>query len=257
MTGGKMTDAISTDTPWYRRWFGEEYLDLYPHRDQDEARRAVDLLMRRVELAPEARVLDLACGAGRHLQALAGQGLAAVGLDLSEPLLLRARKRVPEAHLVRGDMRWLPLATASVDAVTSFFTSFGYFDSEEEDRRVLGEMRRVLRPGGKVLLDFLNAKSVAADLTPRDEREVDGRRVVQERRLVDEGRKVEKRIHLAPGPNGEPAQQFRERVRLYQPEELEAMMRRADLEPEERLGSYGGDPFGPDSPRVILLAVAR
>lgn len=245
-----------TGTPWYRKWFGEEYLSLYPHRDHAEARRAVALLMDRLGLSSRARVLDLACGPGRHLRALANRGLDAVGLDLSRPMLDRARVRAPGAPLVRGDMRALPFERESFDAVTSFFTSFGYFDSEEQDQRALREVRRVLRPNGKVLLDFLNSEAVATGLTPRDEREVDGRRVVQERRLVDGGRVVEKRIRLEPGPEGEPGREFLERVRLYSPEQLEGLMRAASLAPEERMGSYAGTPFTSDSPRVIIVAAA-
>lgn len=243
-------------TPWYRSWFGEEYLSLYPHRDHEEAQRAVDLLVELLELPSGARVLDLACGAGRHLKALVDHELTAIGLDLSLPLLQRAGARVPGAPLVRGDMRSLPFVAGSFDAATSFFTSFGYFESDEEDRQVLRELRRILRPGGRVLLDFLNSDAVAEDLTPRDVREVEGRRVIQERRLVDGGRMVEKRIHLAAGPGDETGQEFVERVRLYTPSELEDLMYDAGLVPESRMGSYSGDPFDRDSPRVIVVAAA-
>lgn len=153
-------------------------------------------------------------------------------------------------------VRALPFGARTFRAATSFFTSFGYFDREEEDRRVLAELRRVLRPGGQFLVGFLNAEKVRSRLSPRDEREVEGRTVLQERRLLGGGRIVEKRIRLGPGPEGEPAREFLERVRLYHPKELEAMMAAEGLRPEARMGSYGGDPFRSSSPRLIIVARA-
>ena len=71
---------------WFEHWFGEEYLELYPHRDAEEAARVAELLEARGVVRPGARVLDLACGAGRHAMALAHRGARVVGLDLSTPL---------------------------------------------------------------------------------------------------------------------------------------------------------------------------
>jgi SAM-dependent methyltransferase len=244
--------------PWFRSWFGEEYLHLYPHRDQDEADQAVALLLRQpgTRLGPGAgpgprRVLDLGCGAGRHLRALAAAGLRPVGMDLSLPLLREARNTAPGCPRVRGDMRHLPFADSSFDIVTSFFTSFGYFDSDAEDRKVLAEMNRVLEPDGRILLDFLNAEQVRATLEPRDERMVDGKLVVQLRRLVDDGRRVEKRIRIR-GKGVE--EDFVERVRLYDAAELEELLGAVGLRVEARFGDYGGGPPAAAAPREILLA---
>lgn len=239
--------------PWYRSWFGEEYLRLYPHRDREEAREAVGLLAEWAAPTPGSRVLDLACGAGRHLGFLQKEGMAAVGLDLSLPLLREARDAAGDGFLVRGDMRHLPFAGGGFQVVASFFTSFGYFEREEEDRVVLDEIGRVLAPGGHVLLDFLNADRVRGTLVPRDEEEVEGERLVQERTLRDGGRLVEKRIEIHPGTGG-PPRIFRERVRLYDPGELEALLEERDLTVVERFGDYRGTPFDGRSPRLILLA---
>lgn len=241
--------------PWYRRWFGEAYLELYPHRDEEEAGHAVQLLLDHGQLGPGASVLDLACGAGRHLRSLREHGLHALGLDLSSPLLLRAKALAPEERLVRADMRVLPFASDRFSAVTSFFTSFGYFASDDDDRQVLSEIRRVLRRGGCLLLDFLNADRVRETLTARDEREVDGRRVVQERRLVDGGRAVEKTIRIERGGGREP-ELFQERVRLYPPGELSALLIGSGLTPDRWFGDYQGRALSDSAPRVIALAHA-
>lgn len=239
---------------WFREWFGEEYLRLYPHRDADEAVRAVELLLEVSDLAAGTRVLDLACGAGRHLHPLRAAGLTATGLDLSRPLLRRAAARVGSSGLVCGDMRSLPFATGVFGAVAQFFTSFGYFATREEDRRVLGEVRRVLADGGAFLLDFLNADRVREDLVPEDTKRIEGRTVRQVRWLDDDT--VVKRIEIEDPGGGSP-EVFHERVRLYEPRELGQMLAAAGLEPRTRYGDYRGRPFRSDeSPRLLILGEA-
>lgn len=245
-------------TPWYRSWFGEGYLALYPHRDEEEAARAVTLLLSLLEGTvgvggARGRVLDLACGAGRHLRALRARGIDAQGLDLSLPLLREGGRQDPGSPRVRGDMRHLPFRTHAFQGVTSFFTSFGYFETEADDLRVLLEVRRVLAPGGWVLLDFLNAERVRATLEPRDVRRVEGRRVEQVRRLVEGGRKVEKEIRILDEATGS-EECFHERVRLYDAGELRGLMDRAGLRVVAERGDYAGAAPGVDTPRRILLA---
>lgn len=241
-------------TPWFRHWFGEEYLSLYPHRDLDEARQAVDLLLDTTGYGPGTSVLDLACGPGRHVLELTRAGLDAIGLDLSGPMLERAREHEPALRLVRGDMRILPFRDASFQVVTNFFTSFGYFLDSDDDRAVLLEVRRVLREGGCFVLDFLNADRVRENLKPREVREIEGAVVRQERRLVEEGRFVEKRITLE---TEEGTRSFVERVRLYGPEELREMLAEAALRPERTFGDYGGGDFGRGAPRFIVMGRAQ
>jgi len=239
--------------PWFRDWFGETYLDVYPHRDREEARRAVELFVDAAGLGRAGgRVLDLACGAGRHLTPLAEAGFRPIGLDLSRPLLRRAAASFG-GPLVRADMRAVPLASGSMDAVVQFFTSFGYFEDRSEDRRVLEEVRRVLRPGGTFLMDFLNAEKVRRELVPRDEKTIGGLRVRQRRWL--EGDAVVKRIEVEE-PGGEAPEIHHERVRLYRPEELEEMMEASALRVLGRAGGYDGRPFDEDAPRLLLTGEA-
>jgi SAM-dependent methyltransferase len=241
--------------PWFRDWFGDEYLALYPHRDRAEARQAVELLHAATGRTDGTRVLDLGCGAGRHLVELSRLGYHATGLDLSMPMLEAAGAAGAGAALVRGDMRQLPFGGPAFDVVTSYFTSFGYFDDEEDDLRVLREVRRVLHPGGRFLLDFLNSDHVVANLRERDRRTVDGVEVVQERRLVQGGRIVEKRIAIG-ARDGVPQREFVERVRLYRPGELVRMLEGTGLAAGSRFGGYDRSPFSRLSARFIVMARA-
>lgn len=239
---------------WFRDWFGEEYLALYPHRDEAEAVRAVDLYLNSVPPG-DVRVLDLACGAGRHVRALRRVGLQAMGLDLSIVLLREVRKIDPSLPIIRGDMRDLPFADFSFGGLTSFFTSFGYFATMQEDRAVIGQIRRILTPGGTFMLDFFNARRVRAQLVPQDVRWFGDRRVTQTRKII--GDMVIKRIVIAPMESSEPAREFEERVRLYEPEHLESMLRKQGLDTEYRYGDYSGTGFTDESERLILAGHAR
>ena len=234
-------------TEWFEQWFGEEYLRAYPHRDDDDAERLVRLLGELGVAGPGERVLDLGCGPGRHAAALARRGAHVVGLDLSLPLLSAARRRRAEP-LVRGDMRRLPFGTKAFDVVLNLFTSFGYFESDEEHGLVVREVARVLRPGGRFVLDFLNAPAVRAGLVPRDESRSGGTTVVQERRISDDGRFVTKSIHVSGI-----SRTFTERVRLYERADLERMLATSGMRLETAAGDYDGAPHGTASPRLILV----
>lgn len=245
-------DQLRTESEdeWYERWFGEEYLHLYGHRDQEEAARAVELVLDHHPRGGSGRALDLACGAGRHVLELDRRGMTAFGLDLSLPLLHRAVEQ--GLPVVRGDMRHLPFAAGSFSLVTSFFTSFAYFDDAGDDHRVLDEIRRVLEPTGTFALDFMNAERVREELSPRNEREVNGRLLVETRRLVEGGHVVEKEIDIHDRDGGAP-RVYHERVRLYEDEDLLGMFALHGFEAVERFGDYDGAPLTPDSPRVIFL----
>lgn len=247
-----MTVLSRSDPEWFRSWFGEDYLRLYPHRDQREASLAVRLYLDVVG-RPAGRLLDLACGAGRHLRELRRAGLEAVGLDLSAHLLARARRSAdPAFQLVRADMRDLPFRDRAFSAVVSFFTSFGYFASEAEDRRVAREIRRVLEPGGSYLLDYLNAARVIATLVPEETMDLDGQPVSVRRSLED--RSVVKRIRMH---HGEEPKEYQERVRLYEPAELHRLLADSGLVSTARFGDYEGGDFDPKhSGRLILLGEA-
>ena len=231
--------------------FGDDYLRVYQHRDESEARAAVDLVLSQ-QPKVVGPVLDLACGAGRHLAEFAERGLNALGLDLSMPLLQRASE---VGAVVRGDMRRLPFRGDSFTLVTSFFTSFGYFADPSDDVAVLDEVVRVLRPRGSFAFDFLNSARVRAGLPSEDDRLVDGVRVHQTRQLIGGGRFVQKTIRIHDPADRFP-RIFYERVRLYDSSELEGLLMEAGLRPEARFGDYYGAPATEEAARFIVIGTA-
>jgi ubiquinone/menaquinone biosynthesis C-methylase UbiE len=235
---------------WWESWFGEEYLELYPHRDLASARREVSFALAR--LGPEPTpLLDLACGSGLHALRFAEKGVPPVGLDYSAPLLELARARNDSLALVRGDMRLLPFRDGSFSSVVSFFTSFGYFLREADNVAVVAEIERVLTPRGRFLCDTFGRDYVIARLIPEESRVSAGREYWIRRWWNPETLRVEKEIEVRRGGSTET---FRESVRAYTAEELAGMLRQAGLAVEATWGDFDGNAWTAQSPRLILLA---
>ena len=247
-----MSGPTDDSAPWFVDAFDEAYLERYAHRDAAEAARQVALLAREGVLGPGRRLLDLCCGAGRHAPPARDLGARVVGLDLSAPLLREARRHL--GTLARGDMRRLPFADAAFDGVAQMFTAFGYFEEDDENRRVLAEVARVLGPGGRYALDLMNARREVEALVPRSTtRHDDGRVEVATRRFDPTRRRIEKEILVTDAAGG--TARRGESVRVFEPAELDAWLTEAGFDVVGRYGSDRGEPFDAGaSPRMFVIA---
>jgi SAM-dependent methyltransferase len=234
-------------TEWFERWFGKEYIALYPHRNVAEAEHMVALIEGLLGEKKVDRVLDLACGAGRHSGILANHWWT-VGLDLSEVLLRLAHSEAIPAAFVRGDMRVLPFADSAFDLVVNLFTSFGYFKDDESHLHVVHEVARVTRGGGTFVLDFLNTTQLRRTLVPYDEQKIGEMIVEQRREITEDGRYVIKRICIRGS-----GKEFIERVRLFDIGDLSGMMVTAGFRIDAVYGNYDAAPYTPESPRIIMF----
>jgi SAM-dependent methyltransferase len=243
-----MQSFKSQEADWFEEWFGDDYLRIYQHRDESEAEHAIQLISAQMRGRDIRAVLDLACGAGRHSQALCERWWT-VGLDLSAALLRVARKDSADAPYVRADMRELPFMAESFDLVVNLFTSFGYFDDDREHARVLACLRTAMRPGGMLVIDFLNASQVRRNLVPYDCRVENGITIEQSRIISPDSRFVEKTIRLR-----ERRREYVERVRLLSAGDLERMLEAAGFEVASCFGDYAGSGWSENSPRTILFA---
>ena len=230
---------------WYQEWSGEEYLELYAHRDEEEARQQVDFFRQQCGGARGA-VLDLACGMGRHLAILKSAGYHTVGCDLSFTLLRTGIEEYGPMPVARADMRSLPFYSGSFAGLVNFFTSFGYFATEEENAQVVSEMARVLAPGAVFLFDYLNVDRELDRLVQKEERQSPMGRVRIERWFDPSDRSFNKRITI-----GE--KRYLERVRGYDLGEISAMFTAAGLVIRSVFGDFAGAPYQSSSPRLILV----
>lgn len=242
---------------WYKRSFGADYLAIYPHRDYAEAERDIASLVALIDPPANLPLLDLGCGAGRHLLALHRRGFAElVGIDLSADLLDAARARLEQAgagnvELLRSDMREISFRSHFA-TIISMFTSFGYFDSSDEDARMLAAAFRALRPGGTFVLDTLGRRWTIDHLQPREERTIGDLRLHITRSITPDGARVEKETRVF-----EPGRQervYRESVRMYGPDELQGLLAAAAFAPVDLYGSLAGAPFNEASPRMVAVS---
>jgi len=242
-------------TDWYERSFGDDYLLVYKHRDAQGAKQEVERMVGWLRLAPGAKVLDLCCGMGRHSLALAEAGYRVTGVDLSEVLLREAKRFDTRGQVTwhKADMRRLPLEHGEFDAVVNLFTSFGYFREDVEQIKVLREAARVLRPGGRFLLDFLNPAYTTTHLVPYSEREDEGQRIVELRRIED-GFVIKDIVITSPG--GEP-RHYIERIMLYGLDDFRRMLREAGLHLQNVHGNYDEEIYDPETSRRMILVGVR
>lgn len=245
-------------TEWYERSFGEDYLLVYKHRDVQGAKREVHTMISWLGLPAGANVLDLCCGMGRHSMALVEAGYKVTGIDLSDVLLREAHNHDPEGRVtwLKGDMRKLPLE-GGFDAVVNLFSSFGYFEEDTEHIKVLKEIRRVLKPGGQFIIDFLNPSYTVKHLVPHSERVDEGQQITEERSIQDGYVKKHIEIQSLDSSSSDEPRRYLERIKLYNREDFTEMLTQSGLQLEHVYGGYGNIPYDPEvSSRMIMVGRA-
>ena len=233
--------------------FGEDYLYFYETWLTDEVDdRQTELLWRLLGLEPGAEVLDVACGHGRIANRLAERGAVVVGVDADPFFLAKAREAGSSAEYVEGDMRALPFADASFDAALLWFTSLGYFD-DDGNRAVLRELRRVLRPGGRAVLDLNNLPRMLSTFQRQSFVRRGADVMLDEHPELDEETRTMEttRTYIRGGV----VREIRFRVRLFLPEELREWLLSAGFEQVDLLGP-ASEPLTPESRRIIAVAQA-
>jgi SAM-dependent methyltransferase len=246
------------ERPWYTDFFDDDYLRIFgPLLPDERSADEVNAVVERLGLAPGARLLDLCCGPGRHAVPLAQLGYRVSGLDRSRRLLGRAAARAAgqgqRLDLVAADMRRLPFADASFDAVLNLFNAFGYLEDEAQDELVLAEVARVLAPGGRFLQELANREALVRDWDHHRVLRNDEDLVVLQERTLDLRSSRDRARWTLIGRDGRRV--TREvAIRLYTLTELAAMLDRAGLELLEVHGDLEGGPLELDSSFVVTLS---
>lgn len=160
---------------WFDEWFDSQYYHiLYKSRDSKEAEVFISNLAKHLKLESNSKVLDLACGKGRHAVYLNKLGFEVLGLDLSENSISQACEFSNERlKFLAHDMRE-SFPKKSFDVVFNLFTSFGYFNDSKQDLKTLNNIKDALKPKGYFVFDFLNIQYIENNLVSNEEKLVDG-----------------------------------------------------------------------------------
>ena len=236
---------------WFASWFDSPYYHLlYKSRDENEAQKALDNLLRALQLPPETRVLDLACGKGRHSRYLAEKGFEVTGLDIAPASILFARQFETERlSFYQHDMR-KPFRVNYFDAVMNMFTSFGYFKTDTDHLLSLKHVAENLKPGGLFLLDFFNSVYVHQNLIRAEEKTVD-KITFSLKRWVRSGY-VFKSVEFQTGGR---LFHFQEQVRLFELSDFQVLFEKAGLRILQTYGDYDLSSFAEKtSKRLIIIA---
>lgn len=244
---------------WFKNWFNTPYYHiLYKDRDFVEAEEFISLLVKHLELKKGAKIIDLACGKGRHSIYLQHLGFDVLGLDLSEESiqhnkLLAEKSGISslinfEVHDMRNPILG-EIISEKVDAVFNLFTSFGYFDDVEDDAKVFQSVADILKKDGYFVLDFLNEKYVRNNLkaeyaivknniTFNIFKRIENQHVIKDIKFTDKGEDFH----------------FFEKVKLHTEKEIATLAENANFERIDLFGNYQLEAINSEtSPRCITI----
>jgi len=242
-----------SEKDWFEEWFDTRYYHiLYQNRNDEEAEIFISNLSKYLQLPAGARVLDLACGKGRHSFTLNRMGYKVLGVDLSENSILEAKKSSnPSLSFAVHDMRE-HLSNTTFDAVFNLFTSFGYFTDKDDNKRVCSAISQMLVPGGKLVIDFMNADKVIQSLIKSETKTLDGIQFKINRKY--DGTHVIKRIQFE---DGEKSYDYTERVQALKLDDLKTLLT-PNFVIEAVFGSFNLKQFVPEkSDRLIIIATRK
>jgi SAM-dependent methyltransferase len=239
---------------WFTDWFNSSYYHaLYQYRDDTEALQFIHNLLAYLKPKPHATMLDIACGKGRHSKALFDAGFDVVGIDLS-PASIEAASSMQTNGLSFSvhDMRET-FRQNYFDYAFNFFTSFGYFNSDDEHQLAIHAMSNNLKEGGTLVIDYLNVGIVDPTLGLATDTQIDTT-IFQIKKWQDH-LFLYKEIKVIDTLTKEELGVFEEKVRKYTLHDFTIFMKKAGLSIVATFGNYQLDSYAPESAdRLIIVA---
>ncbi len=242
-----------TETAWYKDWFNSSYYHkLYFDRDEIEAAAFINRLISHLQPAAGSRMLDVACGKGRHSKILSSLGYQVTGIDISPDSIVLAKKSEKDnLEFFVHDMR-LPFRSNYYRYAFNFFTSFGYFRTRREHDDAIRTIAASLQPGGVFVIDYLNLHYAEDHLVPHESREIGG--TCYTIRRWDDETHFYKKITVTD-PSLERPAEYTEQVAKFSMGDFTDMLSYQGLQVQEVFGDYGFSAYDVrKSPRLILSA---
>lgn len=256
------------ESDWWKTGFDQRYLDTYlADFTVERTSKEVDFVIKAAKLTPQDKILDLACGHGRHSIELARRGFNVIGLDYSQTFLEKARADARQAGVnitfIQGDMRQLPFKE-EFDVVLTLFTTFGYFD-DETNQKVLEQINKSLKLGGRFLIDVISGEAVfrrfnnegvkeeGSNLLKRPETRQMGGLTVNEIEWFDPDKQLI-HTHREWVDKGK-KQEWEHYLRVYTVSQYREMLSRVGFKFKEIWGNFQGNPHNTNGNfRTVILA---
>jgi len=238
------------EVKWFESWFDTPYYHiLYKNRDNDEAAHFIDNLFEHFHPEKYSTLLDIACGRGRHAKYMSDKGFDTTGIDLSESSIAYAKQYENEnLHFHVQDMRE-KYCTNCFDYAFNLFTSFGYFETEEEHLRALRVFNDALKPGGIFVLDYFNAVKVVNDLIPLEFKTEESIEFKITKHI--ENKKIHKTIEFEADGH---SHKYIEEVFAFTSQDFKELLKMSNFTVIEEFGNYRFQDFNEtESPRLILI----
>jgi 2-polyprenyl-3-methyl-5-hydroxy-6-metoxy-1,4-benzoquinol methylase len=235
---------------WFANWFDSEYYHvLYKNRDEKEAEFFIKNLVRHLNLKKRSKLLDIACGKGRHAKYFNYLGFDVVGVDLSSNSITTAKKNENERlQFFVHDMREV-YQENQFDIVTNLFTSFGYFKKNADEQKTINAMASNLKKEGILIVDFMNVKNVIANLIASEIKIIDGITFDISRKVVNQH--IIKDIHIT---DSKTEHHFQEKVKALTLTNFSDLITNAGLKIIDIFGNYKLEKFNAQtSSRLILI----
>ena len=235
---------------WFANWFDSPYYHtLYKNRDEKEAQVFIDNLIDYLQIPKGSKLIDIACGKGRHAKYFNKKGMDVVGVDLSQNSINTAKKdENKNLQFSVHDMRENYQENA-FDVVTNLFTSFGYFENNKDEQKAINAMANNLKKEGILIIDFMNAKKVIANLVLNEQKTINNIQFDITRQVKDGF--ILKDIRIT---DGKEEQQFQEKVKAITLADYSEFITNAGLKIIDIFGNYKLDNFDEEiSDRLILI----
>jgi 2-polyprenyl-3-methyl-5-hydroxy-6-metoxy-1,4-benzoquinol methylase len=239
---------------WFESWFDTTYYhSLYKNRDESEAKLFVSKLVHFLNPKTGTKVLDLACGKGRHSVTLNELGMNVLGVDLSQNSILKAKDFENETlKFDVHDMRQT-IENHSFEIIFNLFTSFGYFDDYSDNEKVIQSIHSMLHPNGRLIIDFMNSEKVIQHLVTNESKVEDGITFKITRNY--DGNHIFKHIQFE---DKNEKFHFTERVQALKFNDFEKLLTDAGFEINESFGDFHLTNFNPQSSdRLIIIATKK
>ena len=235
---------------WFANWFDSSYYHiLYKNRDEKEAELFIENLIMKLQIKKGSKLIDIACGKGRHATYFNSLGLDVVGVDLSPNSIAAATKNENVTlQFVVHDMREV-YQKNNFDIATNLFTSFGYFEKEEDEQKAINAMKKNLKSEGLLIFDFMNVKKVISNLVLKEQKVIDKITFNIKRKL--ENGHIIKDIEIIDKTK---KQYFQEKVKVLTLTDFSQLISKAGLKIIDIFGNYKLEDFNAiSSDRLILI----